>query len=700
MTSPATTPPREAHPALVELDDPRATDPHLTGGKASALARARAAGLPTLDGFVLTTAFTAGVDAGRDVLAAAPGLDAHWRRATDDGHRSLVVRSSSTVEDQTSESMAGQFTTVVDVKGWDAFLDAIDEVLASRAAAAARTPTISPDAPLAVLVQPYLHPAAGGVAFAADPVTGRADRLVVSAVRGDPDRLVSGEVRATEHVLDTAGTLVDRTDAPDGARLTRHQLRDVTKLVQRATALFGVPQDAEWAITDDDRLLLLQSRPLTTEVRGVPTGPVLGSGPVAETFPDPLRRLELDLFVPPLRDAVETALSLAGTASPRELTASPLVTDVEGVVVVDLELFGEAAPHRSLAGRVSARARRLRASWRVGRLRSALPALDRHLLRRMDGLLGAVPPLDELTSRQLLALLERGRHALRSLHGHEILTSLLVDPHAPRLTASSVALRTLTHARQAGASDDDILAEHPVVLSLAPPRIGRRPELPQCATPPDLPLEGDSSRASVLREALRLRVRWVQELVGRAAWELGRRLCDDGVLVDRDDVVHLRLRDLHVLGTGRAVATDVVHQIHTEAERVAQRTPIPDRFRLSDTGRPIAESSRSAGGGGIGAGGGVGEGPVTHDEHEPPEGAVLVVATLGPGLAAVLHRLAGLVCETGSVLAHTAILAREAGVPTVVGYRDARARLPEGQRVRVDGTSGLVDVTSDLEPVP
>src|SRR5690606_2738118 len=101
-------------------------------------------------------------------------------------------------------------------------------------------------------------------------------------------------------------------------------------------------------------------------------------------------------------------------------------------------------------GRVAGRVRRIRASWRVGRLRSALPALDGHLLRRIDGLLGSVPSMPELTTRQLLALLERSRDALRSLHGHEILTCLLVDPHAPRLTASSVALRTLTHARERG----------------------------------------------------------------------------------------------------------------------------------------------------------------------------------------------------------------------------------------------------------
>jgi pyruvate,water dikinase len=79
----------------------------------------------------------------------------------------------------------------------------------------------------------------------------------------------------------------------------------------------------------------------------------------------------------------------------------------------------------------------------------------------------------------------------------------------------------------------------------------------------------------------------------------------------------------------------------------------------------------------------------------PPEGAVLVVTTLDPGLAAALPRLSGLVAETGSPLSHLAILARELGVPTVVGVPDALARYPEGAVLTVDGTSGEVAIAAD-----
>ena len=55
-----------------------------------------------------------------------------------------------------------------------------------------------------------------------------------------------------------------------------------------------------------------------------------------------------------------------------------------------------------------------------------------------------------------------------------------------------------------------------------------------------------------------------------------------------------------------------------------------------------------------------------------------MTTTLTPGLAPLLGRLEGIVAETGSVLSHLAILAREAGVATVVGYSGAKDDLPEG----------------------
>ncbi len=90
-------------------------------------------------------------------------------------------------------------------------------------------------------------------------------------------------------------------------------------------------------------------------------------------------------------------------------------------------------------------------------------------------------------------------------------------------------------------------------------------------------------------------------------------------------------------------------------------------------------------------------GTVPSSDGMPEPGAVLVVRTLDPGLAPLLPRLGGLVAETGSFLSHLAILAREFGVPTVVGVADAVSRFPAGSTVLVDGTTGEVSLVGEGE---
>ncbi|MEU6854738.1 PEP-utilizing enzyme, partial [Actinacidiphila alni] len=76
-----------------------------------------------------------------------------------------------------------------------------------------------------------------------------------------------------------------------------------------------------------------------------------------------------------------------------------------------------------------------------------------------------------------------------------------------------------------------------------------------------------------------------------------------------------------------------------------------------------------------------------------PPHPVLVVRSLDPALAPLLPGLAGLVAETGSVLSHLAVLAREYHVPTVVGVPDAVGRFGPGTGLVVDGGTGAVELT-------
>jgi phosphohistidine swiveling domain-containing protein len=673
-------------PFIVELGDEPAREHVLTGGKAAALAQGAAAGLATLPGVVLTTAFCDAIDGGAEV-ARHPAVREAFERAGGD-QRALVARSSSVVEDTAKSSMAGQFESIIGISGFDPFVGAVTAVLDSRKRAGAA------DQPIAVLVQPLIEPKFGGVMFGVDPVSGRSDRRVVTAVRGGPEALVSGEVDGSRYVLDPATAKALAFDANDGPALEPADLRQLVSLSEKVASVFDGPQDVEWAIAHDEQVWLLQSRPVTTEIRGVPRGPIFGPGPVAETFPSPLTELEQDLWVPPLREAVREAVLLAGAATQAEVDASDVVICVDGHVAIDLRLAGEIKPKRTIVHRLNPipAVRRLRGAWRVGRLRSALPRLAENLLDRTDADLEAVPALTKLTSRQLMALLHRSRVILRALHAHEILIGMLTDVGGNRMTGASVALRVLAEARQDGLTDTEILARSPTVLALTAPRVAPRPVLPDEAVALPVSTACQScSDTGIIREALRLRVRWVQELSGRAACELGARLAAVRDLTEPELIRHLTLEQVEAVATKRAVVVPKLVSTH-EHDFGA---PLPASFQVSDLGKPIRAQTASEVGGGTGAGGGTASGPVSYDTADPPTGAVLVTTTLSPGLGPLLPRLNGIVSETGSVLSHLAILAREAGVATVVGYAGATDDLSEGAFVLVDGDAGQVTIQDE-----
>ncbi|HWC10407.1 MAG TPA: PEP/pyruvate-binding domain-containing protein, partial [Acidimicrobiales bacterium] len=272
---------------VVPLDDPRARDPELVGAKAAALATAKRAGLPVLPGIVVTTAFHRTTPEHRAELREA------WSEISHAGEVSLVVRSSSTIEDTSASSMAGMFTSVLGVAGWEEFEAAVDTVLASSNVVPlddhrGEGRPLGGAAPMAVLVQPYLVSTSGGVLFGLDPVSGRQDRLVVSATDQGPNALVSGEVDGTRYLLSRRGRVVEGPP-PSSSLLGRRQLRAMARGAGHAARVFGGPQDIEWAFDTGGHFVLLQSRPVTARGEaGAAEGPVFGPGPVAETFPDPL----------------------------------------------------------------------------------------------------------------------------------------------------------------------------------------------------------------------------------------------------------------------------------------------------------------------------------------------------------------------------------------------------------------------------
>ncbi|WP_433063719.1 PEP-utilizing enzyme [Dactylosporangium sp. CS-033363] len=76
--------------------------------------------------------------------------------------------------------------------------------------------------------------------------------------------------------------------------------------------------------------------------------------------------------------------------------------------------------------------------------------------------------------------------------------------------------------------------------------------------------------------------------------------------------------------------------------------------------------------------------------HRFQRGDVLVCRTTDPAWTPLFRLAAAVVTETGGVLSHAAIVAREFGIPAVAGARDATVKLADGVVVTVDGTAGEV----------
>jgi pyruvate,water dikinase len=248
-----------AHQGKLEGPRPRATattigldrlgrqDAPRVGAKAANLGELVRAGFDVPEGFVAT-----GEADEDDVVRAAAYL----------GDGPLAVRSSIAAEDLPGASFAGQYESLLDVRGAEALVAGVRHVRAS--VATERVRRYQDDVAggdigaVGVVVQRQVAAHAAGVAFTANPVTG-ADEVVVSAVRGLGERLVSGDADPDEWVV--RGDDVTCLRAPEDS-LREDQVLEVVAAARRAAAHFGFPVDVEWAF-ERDRLWLLQARPIT-----------------------------------------------------------------------------------------------------------------------------------------------------------------------------------------------------------------------------------------------------------------------------------------------------------------------------------------------------------------------------------------------------------------------------------------------------
>ena len=118
------------------------------------------------------------------------------------------------------------------------------------------------DLRMAVVVQKMVDADKAGVAFSNHPVSRRKDRMMIEAVYGLGEAVVSGEVTPDQYVVDRKGR-EKKSQTPHGGVLSAEELARISEVAVQLETTNGAPQDIEWAIYQGD-VYLLQSRPITT----------------------------------------------------------------------------------------------------------------------------------------------------------------------------------------------------------------------------------------------------------------------------------------------------------------------------------------------------------------------------------------------------------------------------------------------------
>ena len=205
----------------------------------------------------------------------------------------------------------------------------------------------------------------------------------------------------------------------------------------------------------------------------------------------------------------------------------------------------------------------------------------------------------------------------------------------------------------------------------------------------------------------------------RLALELGRRLVESGSLDSPDDLFYLRSAELAAASTARAEGTsrpDLAglarkrRDLREARKRLEPPVVIPPggRLRFGPIDMSMFEPKpRAASTGPTLEGFAVSPGQVTAPAsviHSPQEfdkmapDSILVCTTTTPAWTPLFAQAKGLVTDIGGALAHGSIVAREYGIPAVMGTGEATQRIKDGELIRVDGDRGTVTLVDKVDP--
>jgi phosphohistidine swiveling domain-containing protein len=655
----------------------------------------------------------------------------------------------------------------------------------------------SPDGGMAALVQEQVNGVFSGVAFSRDPISRQGDAVVIEALPGGAERVVSGQVTpeqyrvwvhegdvstpSTQTRQDVSWVLPeDLTLVVEGTGDVPSQLlQQVAYLVRQLELRFrGIPLDMEWTY-DGQQLWVLQARPITTLV------PIWTRKIAAEVIPGLIHPLTWsinrpltcgvwgDLFTIVLGDRAK-GLDFTQTATLHHSSAyfnATLLGDIflrMGLPPESLEFLTRGAKFskpplmatvRNLPGLLRLFQRELTlvqdfATDDQTRFAPALDALHANpvealpetaILDRIDEILqllnratyySILAPLS-LALRQ--ALLKPADSQLDNQDSPEVASvrSLYQIAEACRPLLSSFdalpsdaatvmqTLRTTTGGEAVLAQFDQFLKTYgylsDVATDVAVPRWREAPETAQALlvqalsnpVQPNLPSPRHQNwKARQVQQRLSLKGR-VTEVYSRLLAELRWSLValevqwrQNNVLSDEGDLFFLTLDEIRAMvqmphSVSQGSVTQRVNVRRTNRERDRQLVPVPRLVYGNDPPHWNADwmpaASETAALRGIGASPGIIEGWVTvlsnlQTVPNIDRTTILVVPYTDSGWAPLLSQAGGLIAEVGGRLSHGAIIAREYGIPAVMDVHQASQRLRNGQRIRLDGQQGTIEI--------
>lgn len=690
------------------------------GGKAQRLGKLKRAGFNVPDGFVVTP--HADLDEVEVRLQTNAARTSRW-----------AVRSSGISEDGSEASLAGLYLSLLNVK-LGSIPSAIEKVRDSARLKGGET--------IPVLTQVMIDPVCAGVAFTADPITGDRNTTIVIGTKGLADRLLSGEVPGDEwRVTAKRATAQRRPERVLGSRLARRVARVATDIAGE----FGVPQDVEWA-WDGKELWVIQARPITRlpdEVSWEPSAPGVyhRSLRFGEWIPEPVTPLFESWLLPRIERGLHDHIyEEIGQVAPE-----PLHVIINGWYYYSLNwlpLPGVAFRHNFFNI-----ARRVVKDWRTaapmfpqtvrfGYQQCEDDWRDHVLPRFRHAVSEATERVENLSPNQMIGLVDRLADEVGGYFG-----SIVKVAGAAYKFETQLAQFWKKHLKE------ELGLSHMVALQglEMPDDVYRTPRLESLdwsvppmspgTRPPDV-AELKDRRERVVHQAEGIlsvsprRLHKFRRLLAEAqhvvpvreeqlsllalAWpvmrlavqRLGETLTTTGVLSSPEDTFYLKYPEVRSLveepePMGKIIATrreDRAHASKLAAPLWVGKVPPIARFLFTYSGKVMgAVRSDSAIVHGVPASPGraTGRVRVVRDStqfNEFQEGEILVAPLTAPAWTDLFGRAAAVVTDVGSALAHASIIAREYGIPAVVGCGDATARLKDGQLITVDGSTGNVEI--------